>query len=300
MGKNSVFVSITGRANVGKSSLLNALIGEKIAIVSDKPQTTRTGIKGVITKGCHQYVFVDTPGMHRAHNRLSEHMIKTIRSSNSDVDAILFLVEANRKISQIEQELIAGFSGKNVMLLINKTDLVRDKTLILKTIDEYKDFFEFSEIIPISVKKKENLESIWPILAKYSVSSDEFFFSEDMSTNQSERFWLSEIVREKLLYVLHEEIPHGIAVEIESMDKGLTNKGKQIIDLGVVIICEKASHKGIIIGKHGGVLKLIGSRAREELEDYFGCKVHMTLWVKIKEDWRNRESIILDLGLNSE
>lgn len=300
MSTKNVFVAITGRANAGKSSLTNLLVGEKVAIVSDKPQTTRTRINGVLTKGETQFVFIDTPGMHKAKTRLSEHMVKSIKDSVSDVEVAILMTDVTRKISPIEEELISSFKTRNcdVILLLNKIDLVKDKTEILKVIENYSKLHEFADIIPISVVKRINTDQIMPVIEKYAVEGPHFF-PDDITTDQTERIMAAEIVREKILYQMHEEIPHGIAVEIESYDKRNNGK-KEIIDLGVVIICEKASHKGMIIGKGGEKLKVIASTARKELESFFGTSVNMTCWVKVKEDWRNRDSLINSYGLGSE
>ena len=269
--------------------------------MSDKPQTTRKGIRGIITLGepPTQYVFVDTPGFHRARNRLSEHMVKSVRAENSGVDVALFVADVTKKVSPVERELAQSLSCPCILLL-NKTDLFKDKTAILKAIDDYKGLYEFDEIIPLSVKNSDNLELILPLVEKYASEAESLFFPRDVLTDQGEAFRVCEIVREKLLHILHEEIPHGIAVEVESMRHSKTNKGKKIIDLSLVIICEKASHKGIIIGKQGSALKKSGTLARCELEDYFGCKVNMSLWVKVKDDWRNKEAMLVQLGLSGE
>ncbi len=299
--KKSIFIAITGRANAGKSSLMNLLVGEKIAIVSSKPQTTRTRINGVLTKGDTQFVFVDTPGMHKAHNKLSEHMVKHIRTSIADVDMAVLMIDATKKISTIETDLINSFKecGLDAILLINKVDLVKDKSKLLLTIDSYSKLYDFKAIIPISVQNKVNTENLLSIFEGYAAEG-EHFFPPDIATDQSEKIWLSEIVREKLLINMFEEIPHGIAVEIESLNETNTNKGAPIVDIEIAIICEKDSHKGMIIGKQGANLKKIGSIAREEMEAYFESKVNLKLWVKVKENWRNRESFIIDLGLGSE
>ena len=301
MSTRIAFIAITGRANAGKSSLTNLLVGEKVAIVSDKPQTTRTRINGVLTKGETQYVFIDTPGMHKPKNKLSEHMVKSIRSSVEDVNAVLLMVDATKKLSSIETNLIEGFKAnkQNVILLVNKVDLIKDKTALLKILDEYSKLYDFAEIIPISVKNRINTNLILPAVAKYAIEGPHYF-DDNLPTDQPEKIWLAEIVREKILRSMHEEIPHGVAVEIESLEESKTNKGEDIVDLGVVIICEKASHKGMIIGKQGAMLKKIGSIARTEMEDYFGTKVNMKLWVKVQEDWRNKDSFIAQLGLNAE
>ena len=297
----SVFAAIVGRANAGKSSLTNLLVGEKIAIVSEKPQTTRIRINGILTKGETQFVFIDTPGMHKAHNKLSQAMVKTIRTSIEDINVPVLMADCTRKISATETDFIKSFNerGIPVVLVLNKVDLLKDRAEVLKVIAAYSDMGEIAEIIPVSVKNKENTDAIIPVLEKFAVESPHYF-SDDMPTDQPEKIWLSEIVREKLLNSLYEEIPHGIAVEIESMEFAKTNSGKDIVDLGVVIICEKQSHKGMIIGKQGAMLKKIGSVARAEMEEYFESNVNMKIWVKVKEDWRNRESVIADLGLDTE
>ena len=301
MSTKTAFVAISGRANAGKSSLTNLLVGEKIAIVSAKPQTTRTRINGVLTNGDTQYVFIDTPGMHKPKNKLSEQMVKTIRSSVEDVDVVLFMVDATKKISGVENDLVRSFKTKNlnVILLINKVDLIKDKTVLLKTIEEYSKLYDFAEIIPVSVKNRINTELILPAVSKFLKESPHFF-DANLPTDQPEKVWLGEIVREKILRTMHEEVPHGVAVEIETLEETKTNKGEPIVDLGVVIICEKSTHKGMLIGKQGAMLKKIGSLARADMEDYFECKVNMKLWVKVKEDWRNKESFLVELGLNAE
>ena len=297
----SVFVAITGRPNAGKSSLTNLLVGEKVAIVSEKPQTTRTRINGVLTKGETQFVFIDTPGMHKPHTKLSEQMIKTIDNSIADVEVSILMVDVTKKPSAVEEQLINDFKAKkeDVILLLNKVDLVKNKSDLLKIIEQYSSMYEFAEIIPISVKNKVNTELILPIVERYAVESPHFF-DDDLPTDQPEKIWLAEIVREKILNNMYEEIPHGTAVQIESMEFSKTNKGEDIVDLGVVIICEKQSHKGMIIGKQGAMLKKIGQIAREELEEYFEQKVNMKIWVKVKEDWRNSDALITDFGLSAE
>ncbi len=299
--QKSVFVAITGRPNAGKSSLTNLLVGEKVAIVSEKPQTTRTRINGVLTKGETQFVFIDTPGMHKAATKLSEQMVKTISNSISDVEVAILMVDATKKPSAIEEKLAADFKkcGTDVILLLNKVDLIKNKSEILKIIEGYSSLYDFSEIIPISVKNKINTELILPIIEKYAVESPHFF-DDNLPTDQPEKIWLAEIVREKILNSMYEEIPHGTAVQIESLDFSKTNKGENIVDVGVVIICEKQSHKGMIIGKQGSMLKKIGKIAREEMEEYFEQKVNMKIWVKVKEDWRNSNVLITDFGLNAE
>ena len=297
----SVFVAITGRPNAGKSSLTNLLVGEKVAIVSEKPQTTRMKINGILTKGEMQYVFIDTPGMHKPKTKLSEEMVKSIKNSIEDVDVAVLMVDATKKLSKIEENLIENFKIRklNVILLINKVDLIKDKSELLQTIELLSGQYDFAEVIPISVKKRINTELILPAIDKFAKESPHYF-PDDLPTDQPEKVWLSEIVREKILRTMHEEIPHGVAVEIESLDEAKTNKGEDIVDIGVLIICEKASHKGMLIGKQGAMLKKIGSIARQDLEDYFECKVNMTMWVKVNEDWRNKEAFILEIGLGAD
>lgn len=299
--QKSVFVAVTGRPNAGKSSLTNLLVGEKVAIVSEKPQTTRTRINGVLTQGETQFVFIDTPGMHKAATKLSEQMIKTISNSISDVEVAILMVDATKKPSAIEEKLAADFKkcGTDVILLLNKVDLIKNKSEILKIIENYSSLYDFKEIIPISVKNRINTELILPIIEKCAVESPHFF-DDDLPTDQPEKIWLAEIVREKILNSMYEEIPHGTAVQIESMEFSKTNRGEDIVDIGVVIICEKQSHKGMIIGKQGSMLKKIGKIAREEMEAYFEQKVNMKIWVKVKEDWRNSDVLITDFGLNAE
>ena len=297
----SVFVAVTGRPNAGKSSLTNLLVGEKVAIVSPKPQTTRTRINGVLTKGETQFVFIDTPGMHKPKTKLSQQMIKSIDNSIADVEVSLLLVDATKKPSAIEERLIEGFKAKksDVILLINKVDLIKEKSDLLKIISDYSEMYGFKEIIPISVVKRDNTDLIIPIVEKYAVESPHFF-DDDLPTDQPEKIWLAEIVREKILNTMYDEIPHGTAVQIESLEYSKTNKGQDIVDIGVVIICERQTHKGMIIGKQGSMLKKIGQIAREEMEEYFGMKVNMKIWVKVKDDWRNNDVLITDFGLNAE
>jgi len=290
----TVFAAVCGKANAGKSSLVNLLVGEKIAIVSEKPQTTRTSVNGILTKGGTQYVFIDTPGMHRAKNALSEHMIKSVRSSVVGADIILLIADCTKKPS-VPKDMLSG----ETVLLLNKVDLIKDKNTLLPIIGEYSKLYGFAEIIPISVKDGTNTEKIPPLLDKYAKKSD-FYFPEDLPTDQPEKIWLSEIIREKLLMNLRDELPHGIAVIVENLEYSKTSSGKDIVDLSAVIICEKDSHKGMIIGKSGAALKKIGTAAREETEDYFGCKVNMKLWVKVAEDWRKSESMISRFGLKNE
>ncbi|MGN0688730.1 MAG: GTPase Era [Oscillospiraceae bacterium] len=299
MTKNA-FIAITGRANAGKSSLTNLLVGEKVSIVSEKPQTTRNRINGVLTEGDIQYVFIDTPGMHKAKTKLSEHMVKSIRTSVDDVDCAILMADVTKKISAIEQDLIRSFAshGTEVILLLNKIDLLKSKSDALGIIQQYSELYDFAEIIPISVKNRINTDKIMPVLEKYAVEG-EHFFPDDIATDRTERFMCAEIIREKVLWTMHEEIPHGVAVDIESF-KSREKNGAELIDIGAVIICEKDSHKGMIIGKGGEKLKQIGSMARRDIEELLCAKVNLQCFVKVKEDWRNRERFITDMGLADE
>lgn len=292
MTKN-LFTAITGRPNVGKSSLTNLLVGEKISIVSEKPQTTRNRINGVLTKGDTQFVFIDTPGMLRARTKLGEHMVKSIRSSVSDVDCAVLMADVTKKLSPAERQLINSFKENETpaVLLLNKIDLVKNKEELLPIIAQYSELYDFAEVIPISVKRKINTDKILPALERFAVEG-EHVFPEDIATDRTERFLCGEMIREKILWTMEQEIPHGTAVDIESFKQRTGKSGAEIIDIGAVIICEKLSHKGMIIGKGGERLKQIGSMARKDIEELLGCKVNLQLFVKVKEDWRNRESII--------
>lgn len=299
MTKNA-FIAITGRANAGKSSLTNLLVGEKVSIVSEKPQTTRNRINGVLTKGDIQYVFIDTPGMHKPKTKLSEHMVRSIRQSVDDVDCAILMADVTKKLSSIEQDLIRSFAshGTAVVLLLNKVDLLKDKSAILGIIQQYSELYDFEEIIPISVKNRINTDQILPVLERFAVEG-EHFFPDDIATDRTERFMCSEIVREKILRVMQEEIPHGTAVDVEKF-KSRMKGDTEIIDISVVIICEKDSHKGMVIGKGGERLKQIATMARQDMEELLGAKVNLQCFVKVKEDWRNRERVISDLGMFEE
>lgn len=299
MTKNA-FIAITGRPNAGKSSLTNLLVGEKISIVSEKPQTTRNRINGVLTKGNTQFVFIDTPGMLRAKNKLNEHMVKSIRASVDDVDCAILMADVTKKMSGVEQELIRSFAerGTEVVLLLNKIDLLKDKEELLPMIDQYSKLYDFAEVIPISVKRRINTDSILPALEKFAVEG-EHFFPDDIATDRTERFLCSEIIREKILWTMQQEIPHGTAVDIESFKTRQKNNA-DIIDIGAVIICEKDSHKGMIIGKGGERLKEIGTLARKDMQELLDAKVNLQLFVKVKEDWRNRENVINEYNIADE
>lgn len=292
----NAFVSIVGRPNVGKSSLLNKLIGEKIAAVSDKPQTTRTKITGVLTKDNVQYVFMDTPGFHKARNKLSEHMIKAVNESVSEIDLVMLVVDCAKKISEAEKELINSFKASRTpaILVINKIDLIENKNDLLLVIKNYSELYDFKAVIPVSALNEDGLDIILKELEN-NAEIGPHYFPDDMLTDQPEKVITAEIIREKILNLMSEEIPHGVAVMIESMKE---REDKDILDIEAIIYCEKESHKGMIIGKKGSMLKNIGSQAREELESFFRISVNLQCWVKVKESWRNREGIIKNFGLS--
>ncbi len=292
----TAFISIVGCPNVGKSSILNRLLGQKIAIVSDKPQTTRTRIMGVLTNGETQLVFTDTPGFHKPKNKLGEKMIKAVDESISGVDAILFVIEPEGELRTAEKELIERFKREKlpVILAINKVDTIREKEQLMSRILELSNLFPFTAVVPVSAIDGTNmkeLEQELEALAEESV----FFFPEDTLTDQPERVIAAEIIREKLLRSLDKEIPHGTAVSIEKMRE---REDSDILDIDAVIYCEKESHKGIIIGKNGAMLKKVSTKARMDIERFFDCRVNLHCWVKVKEGWRNREGLIHNFGLD--
>lgn len=295
----SAFITILGRPNAGKSSLLNALIGEKIAAVSSKPQTTRTKITGIITEGDTQLVFIDTPGFLREHDRLSAHMIKAIDSSLSSIDAAILVIDAEKRAGEQEKALLAKLSKSTpVILAINKIDLFEDKEALIPIIAELSSLRDFADVVPISALKNDGVDIVKNILMSFAKPSPHYF-PDDRFTDQPERVIVSEIIREKLLELLSDEVPHGIAVDIETMDEHDNKEGEGILDISAVIYCEKDSHKGIIIGKGGSMLKKAGRLARQDIEKFFMIKTNLQLWVKVKEDWRNREGLIKNFGLSS-
>lgn len=297
MEQRSAFIAIVGRPNVGKSSLLNRMLGQKIAIVSSKPQTTRTRIMGVLTEKDTQLVFIDTPGLHKPRNDLDKYMLRSVNESVAGVDACLLVVEAGRNITEGERMFAEKFKALDIpaVLAINKTDTIKDKTILAAQIAELSKLYPFSAVVPCSAENGSGVEELKQELRALS-SEGGFMFDEDTLTDQPERVIAAEIIREKLLRLLEKEIPHGSAVFVEKM-KERENGG--IIDMDAAIYCEKSSHKGIIIGKGGSMLKKIGSYARQDMEKFFGCKINLQLWVKVKEDWRNRESVLRSLGYDS-
>lgn len=292
MSFKSGFISIVGRPNVGKSTLLNALTGEKIAIVSNKPQTTRSRVLSILTDEDSQIVFVDTPGVHRPRTRLGEYMNKVATDSVEDVDCVLFVSEALAPFSESEKEMLKNLFSKKlpVILILNKVDTVSNKEDILAKIASASDLGEFAAVVPISALKKDGVSAVLSEI-KRLLPEGPMYYPEDMITDQTEREMVCEIIREKILRLLDKEVPHGVAVEIEQMKDGET-----ITEIGAVIYCEKASHKGIIIGKNGQMLKRIGSYARSDIEKLLDRKVYLELWVKVKEDWRNSNFMLDELG----
>ena len=291
----SGFVTLIGRPNVGKSTLMNYLVGQKIAITSKKPQTTRNRIQTVLTTEEGQIVFVDTPGIHKAKNKLGEYMVNVARQTLNEVDVILWLVEPTTFIGAGEQHIIERLKKVNtpVILVINKIDSVK-KEEILKAIAAYKDQMEFAEIVPVSARSGENTGELLKTVMKYLPYGPQYY-DDDTVTDQPERQIVAELIREKALHCLEDEIPHGIAVTIESMKR----KGK-VTYIEATIICERDSHKGIIIGKQGNMLKKIGSTARYEIEKMLECQVNLKLWVKVKKDWRDSEYLMKNFGYREE
>ena len=292
----TAFIAIVGCPNVGKSSILNRIIGHKLAIVSEKPQTTRTKITGILTKDELQLVFTDTPGFHAPRTKLGEKMVKSVEDSISGVDACLFVVEPKGELRAKEKELIETFKREKlpVVLAINKVDTLPDKTELMERILEINKLYDFCAVVPVSALKGYNMDALLEELSALAQPSVHFF-PDDALTDQPERVIAAEIVREKLLRLLDKEIPHGTAVSVEKFSE---REDKDILDIEAVIYTEKESHKGIIIGKGGAMLKRVSTRAREDMERFFGVKVNLHCWVKVKEDWRNREGLIHNFGLD--
>ena len=293
--EKSAFLAIVGCPNVGKSSLLNAMLGQKLAIVSSKPQTTRTRIMGILTQGETQLVFLDTPGLHRSHNRLDDYMERSIAASVSGVDGCLLVVEAGEEIRPGERELLETIQKQRLpaVLVINKIDRLAQKEKLMAQIAAWPaDAFE--AVVPVSALEGDGVADLIGEL-KALAPEGMHFFGEDEITDMPERTLAAEIIREKLLRLLDKEVPHGVAVAVEQMQERET-PGGAITDLHAVIYCERENHKGIIIGKGGAMLKKIGTYARQDLERFFACKINLQLWVKVKEDWRNREAVLRSLG----
>ena len=304
MSTTSAFIALVGRPNVGKSSLMNRLLGAKVAIVSDKPQTTRTRIMGVLTEGECQLVFIDTPGLHKPRTRLGESMVKAVDDSVGDVDACVLVVDASEwhaehPFAPAEEELIARFRKEKLpaILAINKIDLVHDRARLLAMIAAFAAAYDFAAVVPLSARSGDGVAALKEELRRFA-GEGPHFFADDSLTDQSERTLAAEIIREKLLHRLSHEVPHGVAVGVEKFADRQTADGADILDVEAVIYCEAESHKGIIIGKGGAMLKTVSTQARQEMERFFGCKVNLRCWVKVKEDWRNRPGLLHQFGLD--
>lgn len=293
--KRTAFIAIVGRPNVGKSTLLNAILGEKVAIVSSKPQTTRNRILGIETRGEDQYVFMDTPGIHRPKNSLGEFMVKTADSSMRDADAVVLVIDPGKAISPVEENVISYLKASGIpgILVLNKIDLYR-REVLAQTIATYAAKHDFAAVVPISARSGKNVDEVMQECSAFLAES-EWFFPEDMITDQPEQQIAAEVIREKVLRALDEEVPHGVAVVIEEF-----TDEKTMVRIRAEIFCEKASHKGIIVGKGGETLKRIGTNARQELERILGVKVYLNLWVKVKENWRESARTVQNFGYRND
>ncbi len=298
METRSAFIAIVGRPNVGKSSLLNAMVGEKVAIVSDKPQTTRNRIVGILTRGETQLVFIDTPGMHKPKTKLSEFMVRQVRRSVADVDAAVLVTEPEREITKAERELLDNIKAMGIpaILVLNKIDTLKRREDMLEKMQTLSAEYEFEAVVPLSALTGDGVDILINELSQLAEEGPHFFDDDDF-TDQPERVIAGEIIREKILNNMREEIPHGTAVSVESMKE---REDKDIVDIDAVIYCERDSHKGMLIGKQGSMLKTIGSQAREDIEAFLDTKVNLRLWVKVKEDWRNKEGLIKQFGFTEE
>ena len=296
MIEKSAMITIAGRPNVGKSTLLNALVGEKIAIVSNKPQTTRNRSSAILNRGDTQFVFLDTPGFHKPRTKLGDYMVGVVNESVSDVDAVILIVEPIAGAGKQEEALIAQLHKQNApaLLVINKIDTVEKDTL-LEVIASYQDLYPFDACIPISAKRRDGLQELLQELDRYAVPGPQLF-PDDMITDQPERQIVAEIIREKMLWNLEREIPHGTAVEITKFSE----RDDGVIEIDATIYCEKASHKGIIIGKQGAMLKKISTMARHDCERFLGAKIYLQTWVKVKENWRDNPNLIRNFGYHQD
>lgn len=294
----SAFVTIIGRPNVGKSSLLNRILGQKIAIVSSKPQTTRTRITGILTLDEYQFVFFDTPGMHKPRTQLGDYMIRSINESMSGGDVCVLVVEAKEKPGKTELLLIDKLKKSNTpcILAINKIDMLKEKEELLSSILDYSSLYDFDAVVPICATEGKGVSDLIDELKKHCVEGGHFF-DEDALTDQPEKVIVSEIIREKILRLCDKEIPHSVAVVVEKMKQ---REDKDIIDIDATVFCEKDSHKGILIGKQGNMLKKISTFSRQDIERFFDCKVNLQVWVKVKEDWRNRRALLSNFGYDSK
>lgn len=294
----SAFIAIVGKPNVGKSSLLNRLLGAKIAIVSSKPQTTRTKIMGVLTLGETQLVFTDTPGFHKPHNKLGEYMNNAVGDSIGGTDSVLFVTEPRGELDDKELELIKKLKQekRKVILAINKIDMLKDKKELFDRIVYLTKFYDFDAVVPVSATRGDGMDELEDELIKTACESVHYF-PDDTLTDQPERVLAAEIIREKIMRLMDKEVPHGIAVAVEKMRE---REDKGILDIDATIYCERETHKGMIIGKHGAMLKKISTFARQDLESFFEIKVNLHTWVKVKEGWRNKEGLIHNFGLDGQ
>ena len=295
--KKSGIITICGRPNVGKSTLTNALVGEKVAIVTNKPQTTRNRICGVRTRGESQFVFVDTPGLHKARTRLGDYMVNVVKESVADVDAVMLLVEPIPNVGAPEEQLIARIKTLRcpAVLVINKVDNLDKKEKLLEVIQTYEQVHQFQAVVPISAKTGEGVDELLDVLEGYLPQGPQLF-PEDMTSDQPERQMMAEILREKLLLCLDKEIPHGTAVEITRF----AERDDEVVEVEATIYCEKNSHKGIIIGKGGSMLKKVSTLARQDMERFMGTKVYLQTWVKVKENWRDNPAAIQNFGYKGD
>lgn len=293
----SAFIAIVGRPNVGKSSILNRLLGQKIAIVSSKPQTTRNRITGVLTEGENQLVFFDTPGMHKPKNSLGKYMVRSVNESVGGVDCCMLVVEAGREAGQTELDLIEKFKMMDMpaILAINKIDMLKEKDTLMKQILAYSSLYDFEAVVPVSAQDGSGMTELLDEL-KNQATEGGHFFDDDTLTDQPERVIVAEIIREKILRLCDKEIPHGTAVVIEKMK----TRDNGIVDIDATIFCERDTHKRIIIGKNGSMLKKISTYARQDIEKFFDCKVFLQTWIKVKEDWRNRAQILQNFGYDEK
>ena len=297
--KRSAFITIVGIPNVGKSSILNRILGRKIAIVSSKPQTTRNRITGIYTEGDDQLVFIDTPGLHKPRTELGEYMVKAINESVQGGDAAVLVVEATGGVRKGEQSLIEKLKKSDMpaILAINKIDTLKNKKEeLMEAILSYSELYDFDAVVPISAETGEGFPALMEELKKHCIEGGHFF-DDDAVTDQPEKVIVSEIIREKILRLCDKEIPHGTAVVVESMSE---RDGGDIMDIDATIYCERDSHKGIIIGKKGAMLKKISTYSRQDIERFFGCKVNLQTWVKVKEDWRNRRALLTNFGYDKK
>ncbi len=294
--KKTGFIAIVGKPNVGKSTLLNTMLGEKIAIVSDKPQTTRNRVTGILTKDDTQYVFMDTPGMHNPKNKLGDFMMRAANDTLTDVDVVLYVVEADKHINPAEEQLMDKLSRSSIpsILIINKIDAANAEK-VGETIKRFSERHDFDAVIPVSALKEKGIDIIFDELQPFMNECEDWFFPDDIITDQPERQIAAEVIREKILRLTNDEIPHGTAVVIEAFEEK-----KDLVSIRAEIFCERESHKGILIGKHGATLKKIGTYAREDLEAFLGVKVYLNLWVKVKENWRDNAVQVANFGFIDE